>query len=285
MTGFGAGALQTERLAVTVEVKSVNNRYLKVLVRTPESHAALEPPIERRVREALSRGTATVAVRIALLSGEQPYRVNERVVREYMRQLKPLGGREEDLLAAVLSLPGVVEEGRTPEDVQDDWTTVEAALNQALANLEQMRLAEGRAMQNELHALVQALLARVDEVDRRAPVSVASYRDRLVERVGSLLADQGATVAASDLIREVSIFAERTDVAEETARLRSHAEQFDQTLAQEKSSGRKLEFLAQEMFRECNTIGAKSGDAAISACSLEMKSLVERIREMVANVE
>ena len=285
MTGFGAGALQTERLAVSVEVKSVNNRYLKVLVRTPESHAALETPIERRIRESLSRGTVTVAVRIALLSGEQPYRINEPVVRAYMRQLTPLGGREQDLLAAVLSLPGVVEEGRSPDDVQDDWATVETALSRALERLEQMRLAEGLAMQEELRSLVQALLTHVGEIERRAPETVASYRDRLIERVRSLLADQGANVEASDLIREVSIFAERTDVAEETARLRSHAGQFEETLSQDESNGRKLEFLAQEMFRECNTIGAKSGDVEISAHSLEMKSLVERIRELVANVE
>lgn len=285
MTGFGQATSQALRLAVAVEIKSVNNRYLKVLVKLPDSHSTLEPLIERVVRERLTRGTVTVFIRLSFLAGAQPYRINEPVVRGYLAQLEAMGGRSESLLPAVLALPGSVDDGHLGDDVEEDWKTVQAALEAALQSLEQMRIAEGLAMQRELHAHLVVIRALVDRIAERSPISVEAYRDRLVDRVNDLLATQGVTVAFADLVREVSIFAERSDISEEIARLRSHVAQFDALMTGPDACGRKLDFLGQEMFRECNTMGAKSGDVDISSWVVELKSIVERIREMIANVE
>lgn len=285
MTGFGEASVRSDRLAVTVELKSVNNRYLKVSVKLPETHVSLESHVERSIRDRLTRGTVSIFVRLTHPAGQQPFRLNEAVVEGYLEQLEALGGRRESLLPAVLALPGAVEVRAGADEAQKDWEVIEQALSEALASLETMRLAEGLAMQAELHTQCRTIATLADRISQRLPASVESYRDRFAERVRELLASQGIALANSDLIREVSIFAERTDVAEELARLRSHLAQFEGLMDGPEPCGRKLEFLGQEMFRESNTIGAKSGDVIIAGWVVELKSAVERIREVIANVE
>lgn len=285
MTGFGEGVARSERLSVTVEVKSVNNRYLKLSVKLPESHASLENLVERTVRERLSRGTVSIFVRLTYPAGQQPFRLNEAVVEGYLKQLEALGGRRETVLAAVVALPGAIEERVGAGEAQKDWDAISAAIQQALTSLEAMRVAEGRAMQVELHSQCRAIAQKVDQIAERGPASVESYRERFAERVRELLSTRGISVGESDMIREVAIFAERTDVVEELARLRSHLVQFEQWMEGPEPCGRKLDFLGQEMFRESNTIGAKSGDIEIAGWVVELKSAVERIREVIANVE
>ena len=189
-------------------------------------------------------------------------------------------------LESLLVLPGVVEERAAFHEVTDtEWQAVEKMLVAALDNLAAMRQDEGRAMTADLKANCGQIARELELVAQRAPAVVDSYRTRLLDRLNKMLAEHGVQVAAADVVREVGMFAERGDISEEIVRLRSHLEQFDTFMQMPESSGRKLEFLTQEMFRETNTIGSKANDAEIARHVIEIKAAIERIREMIQNVE
>ncbi len=154
-----------------------------------------------------------------------------------------------------------------------------------MANLAHMRTDEGRAMAADLAANCRTIAAGLNEIERRAPLMVDAYRTRLEERMKKILAEFQVELNAGDLIREVSLMADRGDISEEIVRLKSHLDQFDQIMALPESSGRKLEFLTQEMFREANTIGSKANDVEIAKQVIEIKTAIERIREMIQNIE
>ena len=154
-----------------------------------------------------------------------------------------------------------------------------------MQNLAHMRTDEGRAMAADLRSNCLSIVTELAEIERRAPLVAGGYRTRLTERLQTVLAEFQVSLNPTDLIKEVSIFAERSDISEETVRLRSHLEQFDTIMELPESSGRKLEFLVQEMFREANTIGSKANDVQISRHVIDIKAAIERIREMIQNVE
>jgi uncharacterized protein (TIGR00255 family) len=291
MTGFGEGSHHADRGTVLVEVRSVNNRYLKINTKLPDSHSKFEADVERIVRDSVVRGTVSLSIRLPT-SGNQHGRINLNVLQSYLDQLSPFASHP-TILSSILLLPGVVDDSRAIVDVDLDASLIEKALRDALTNLDSMRLREGAAMKAELLRHCEAIDRLAAEIDERIPIATNAFRDRLVERVRDLLGTQGAahgltqqvTVSPADLIREVSIYAERSDVAEELARLRSHVLQFRATMDLPEACGRKLDFLTQEMFRECNTLGSKSADPPISQRAIELKSIVERLREMIANVE
>ncbi len=285
MTGFGEGIQHSERGTVSVELRSVNNRYLKINSKLPDSHAKYEADIERSIRENVTRGTVSVTLRVHYTAGVQSHRINTPLLESYLAQLRPIVSDPSSLIGSLLLLPGVVEESIDSDDADLDSTAISSALATALSSFDGMRQREGAAMKGDLVGHCDAIDRLVDSVADRVPVATAAFRDRLAERVNDLLKQHGVTVTPADLIREVSIYAERSDVAEELARLRSHVVQFRSTMNKSEACGRKLDFLSQEMFRECNTLGSKSGDPQISEASLELKSIVERIREMIANVE
>jgi uncharacterized protein (TIGR00255 family) len=190
------------------------------------------------------------------------------------------------LLAQVLALPGVVPEpGNVSLDLGDEWPLMEKVLEEALGRLQAMRREEGRAMAEEFLQLRDAIAGHLARIRERVPGIATAYRDRLHERVRALLAELDVQIDRSDLIKEVSIFAERSDIAEEVVRLASHLDQFQEIMNEPESPGRKLEFLTQEMFREANTIGSKAGDVDISRHVVEIKGILEKIRELVQNVE
>ncbi|MCA9068396.1 MAG: YicC family protein [Planctomycetaceae bacterium] len=290
MTGFGDARNQNERLSVGVEVRTVNNRYLKLMIRCPDAYAALEGEIEKVVRESISRGTFSATIRVDRVGVENQYQINRDVLQSYWRQLNQAA---ESLHAAVhpqleklLQLPGVIsEETYSNSNPHDDWPLIKETLNVALAKLTDFRKTEGESMLRDLRLNAGIISDQLQQVIEIVPQVVANFRDRLLDRVRELLETTDVTVDSSDLIREVSIFSERCDINEEITRLRSHLEQFETFLQGESSQGRKLEFLSQEMFREINTIGAKANNVAIAHCVVEMKSAVEKIREVLQNVE
>jgi uncharacterized protein (TIGR00255 family) len=287
MTGFGEAHHQDGPLSVAVEVRSINNRHLKVSTRIGEGYAALEPEVEAFVRQKIRRGTVQISIRVLRAHRPEDYRLNAAILDSYIAQLPASVSKwaTSGVLGSLLSLPGVVEDNSAASvDVEADWPVIRTALEGALARLGTMREQEGRAMETDLKANCQAIIAALDLIEKRAPLVGDSYRDRLTERVRKLLAEQGVTVDPADLIREVSIFADRADISEETVRLRSHLDQFAASLAEE-GAGRKLEFVVQEMFRETNTIGSKANDVEISRQVIEIKTAIERIREMIQNVE
>ncbi len=189
-------------------------------------------------------------------------------------------------LAALLMLPGVVEERRTDDaDPHEEWPLFEPAVSEALAALHEARAEEGRAMGVELLKLSAAISGYIDRIESRGPEVVASFQGRLTERVQAMVAKHGITIEPADLIREVAILAERADIAEEVIRLRHHLVQFTELVQGPESAGRKLEFVVQEMGRETNTIGSKANDVAISRNVVEIKGRLESIRELIQNVE
>ena len=290
MTGFGDARNQNERLSLAVEVRTVNNRYLKLMIRCPDAYAALEGEIEKVVRDTISRGTVSATIRVDRVGVENQYQINRDVLQSYWRQLNQVA---ESLHATVhpqldnlLVLPGVIgEETFTHANPHDDWPIIRQTLEAALAKLSEFRSTEGESMLRDLRINAAIISEQLAQVSEMAPQVVSTFRDRLLERVRELLQSSDVSVDSSDLIREVSIFSERCDINEEIMRLRSHLEQFEAFLQGESSQGRKLEFLSQEIFREINTIGAKANNVTIAHCVVEMKSAVEKIREVLQNVE
>jgi uncharacterized protein (TIGR00255 family) len=285
MTGFGVAQVESSDVSCSAEVRSVNNRYLKISARLPESHSALERDIERIVRERIRRGTVSVSIRINRAHSEAHFQLNRRVLKGYIAQLREIHSEASDWFGHVLGLPGIVEEGPGHLDPAADWPIVQECLRAALEDMERMRFEEGAAMQQDLTACCREMETFVRQIEALSPQTVAGYRDRLHERLRTLLEDQGISIRPDDLVREVSIFAERADIAEELIRLRSHLAQFCDTMATATSQGRKLEFISQEMYRESNTIGSKANDVEISKLAVDLKTNVERIREIIQNVE
>ncbi len=290
MTGHGEAHRHEQNIVVAVEVRTINNRYFKLTVRSSENHAALQPQIEDVVRQQVRRGTVQVTLRVDREPSPDDYQLNEVVLASYRQQLERMHERlhiaEPVRLETLLTLPGVVNEKYSHDDaVESEWPLVRQTLVEALQNLDRMRKEEGSAMTTDLAANCGMLAAELAHIEQRAPSVVDHYRTRITDRVNKLLSDLGVSVQPSDIIREVGIFADRTDISEEMVRLKSHIEQFTAYMQEAESNGRKLDFLIQEMFRETNTIGSKSNDALIARHVVEMKTAIERMREMIQNIE
>ena len=294
MTGFGEARHQDPRWTVQVEMRTVNNRHFKLSARISDEFAAMEAALEQLVRERVKRGTVQVSLRIERPRRPEDYRLNLVALASYRDQLRQVqdadggdgGGRGAIELAQLLALPGVVEEVRTSAGRRTTtgprWP---GSSREALEALEASRAQEGRAMADELIALGRSIGEHLGRIADRAPMVVQAYHRRITDRVQALVADQGVTVEPEDLIREVAILADRCDISEEIVRLRAHLAQYAAIIDEPESSGRKLEFLVQEMGREINTIGAKAGDVEISRAVVDVKALLEKIRELVQNVE
>jgi uncharacterized protein (TIGR00255 family) len=292
MTGYGQARRHGEGLAISIELRALNNRYLKVSLRAAEPYNALEPEVDKLVRRVIRRGTIQVHLHVERPPSPNDYRINETAFRTYWQQLQKLAADSsrpiaaEACLATILALPGVVADpAELHRDLADDWPVLEQVLDEAMDRLQVMRREEGGAMAQELLQHRQTIATELARIRERAPAVVEAYRDRLQERVRGLLAELDVEIDRSELIKEVSIFAERSDIAEEIVRLASHLDQFLEIMKEPESPGRKLEFLTQEMFREANTIGSKASDVQISRGVVEIKGTLEKIRELVQNVE
>lgn len=290
MTGFGEAHQQQGGVAVAVEVRSVNSRYFKLSLRATEGYSALESEIENVVRQRVRRGTLQMNLRVDRPVLPENYRLNNSVLARYREQLEKLHNEwhlpETVPIEALLALPGVVTEVTVGTSaVAADWPLIEATLLQAVNHLMAMREEEGAHLEKDLKTNCQLLESCVAQIEARAPAVVDAFRGRLKERLTRVLEEYSVTLEASDLIKEVSIYADRTDISEEIVRLKSHASQFLAALSNEESAGRKLDFLTQEMFREINTIGSKSSDLEIATQVVECKTIVERMREMIQNIE
>jgi uncharacterized protein (TIGR00255 family) len=290
MTGHGEARRHADGVDVAVELRAVNNRYLKVSTRLSEGYGALEPEVESLVRQHMRRGTLQVNVRIEREASPEDYRLNETVLAGYRQQLEAQyrrsGSDRPVQLEWLLGLPGVVREGGDHgEAVEAVWPLVEETLRESLQELTRMRAEEGAAMGADLRANGREIAQRLQAIEERAPLVVDAYRRRLTDRLNKLLEGCGVSVEAGDVVREVGVFAERSDISEEIVRLRSHLEQFSAIAEEPESNGRKLEFVIQEMLRETNTIGSKANDAEIARHVVDIKTVIERMREMIQNVE
>jgi uncharacterized protein (TIGR00255 family) len=292
MTGYGEASYQSDALSLAVELRALNNRYLKVSLRAVEPYHLLEPEFEKVIRRTVRRGTIQVQLHVRRQPSAEEFQINATALKGYTQQVLAqcaelgLKGREEVLLGQVLALPGVVPEpGIAALNLEEEWPRIEGVLEEALNKLQAMRQEEGRAMAQELLQQRDHIAAHLALIRDQAPNVAVGFRDRLLERVRKLLDELDVQIDRSDLIKEVSIFAERSDIAEEVVRLASHLDQFQEIMNEPESTGRKLEFLTQEMFREANTIGSKASDVGISRHVVEIKGTLEKIRELVQNVE
>lgn len=292
MTGYGEASYQSDNFRLTLELRAVNNRYLKVTLRAGEPYNLLEPEFEKVVRRLVRRGTIQIHLRCQKQLSAQDFQINAVALQSYVRQLRELSetlgmtDRGQTLLAQALTLPGVVPEPATAAfHMEEEWPVIERVLEQALQRLQTMRQEEGRAMAQEMLQMRDHIAAQLDCIRAQIPRATILFRDRLYDRVRNLLSELDVRIDRSDLIKEVAIFAERSDIAEEVVRLASHLDQFHEIVNEPESAGRKLEFLTQEMFRETNTIGSKAGDVEISRHVVEIKGTLEKIRELVQNIE
>jgi uncharacterized protein (TIGR00255 family) len=292
MTGYGEASYQDDNLHLAIELRSVNNRYLKVTLRAGEPYNLLEAEFEKVIRRTIRRGTILVHLRCQRRLSSQDFQINGVALQSYARQLRELSDslglsdHGASLLGQVLTLPGVVPEPASSTfNVDEEWPLVERVLQEALKRLHTMRLEEGRSMAQELLQMRDHIAAELERIRAQIPRVSVLFRDRLYDRVRNLLSELDVQIDRSDLIKEVAVFAERSDIAEEVVRLASHLDQFQEIVNEPESAGRKLEFLTQEMFRETNTIGSKASDVEISRHVVEIKGTLEKIRELVQNLE
>ena len=290
MTGFGDARHERADHALTAEVRTINSRHFKLNLRTTDGYGALEARIEAVVREYIRRGTINVNIRIRHISPADDFRVNADVLDNYLDQLQKVAAKrglaDELRLESLAQLPGVIEElSNEARDAESIWPLLEPTLREALEKLGAMRSAEGIALGEDLANQCTVVETSLNKIAARSPVIAEVYRKRLKDRVDEALAQFKAAIEPVDLIREVCLFADRSDISEEIVRLRSHLQQFAQALQAPESAGRKLEFICQEMGRETNTIGSKANDAEISQEVVEIKTALERVREQLQNVE
>ncbi len=290
MTGFGEVRDDREGYAIVVEVRTVNSRYLKLHLRTTEGYGAIESRAEAVIREFVKRGTIHCNIRVRHLGTADDFRLNKNVLNQYLDQLLEVAavrGLDERMrLEPLASLPGVVEGiSSDAEDASEVWPLVEPSLREALNQLSKMRADEGAALADDLQQQCETVASALTIIEKRIPSVAAHYRQRIEDRVNEALSELNVTVEPADLVREISLFAERSDISEEIVRLRSHLEQFGKAMQLPESAGRKLEFICQEMGRETNTIGSKANDSEISQQVVEIKAALERIREQIQNVQ
>jgi uncharacterized protein (TIGR00255 family) len=288
MTGFGVGRGRAGGEEFTAEVKAVNHKYVEVKVRLPRELQALEAELQRQVKAVCTRGAVELTLRRATLtaSGSVPTvdAAMARAWRQALGEVARLTGLADTTSAAeVAAQSGVVRLEEPTVDVPSATRAAEAAVAEALLGLVAMREREGASLAADLSGRIERVAVLVRELQGLAPRAVEEYRDRLAARLAELTS--GAGVEPQRLAQELALFAERTDIAEELTRLASHLGQFRALLASDEPSGRKLDFLLQEMNREVNTAGSKIQSAEASTRVVELKAELERIREQVQNIE
>ncbi len=284
MTGYGRGVAEQDGRRATVEVRSVNHRFLDLKLRGAAVAPALEEQLAARVRAAIERGAVTVSVHVAAPPGEAAARVDPDAAQrahDLLAQLAAHLGIGPPDLALVLAQPGVVVAAEPAGDDPDP--RVVAALDAALAQLDRMRTTEGQALAAELRARLDELTALRASIAGLAAQVPAQLARRLAERVRRLLED--AELDPGRLAQEAAVLADRADVTEELVRLASHLEQARALLGAPGAVGRRLDFLVQEIGRELNTIGSKSASGEISTLVVDAKAVLEKVREQAQNVE
>ena len=290
MTGFGEVIEQRGGYAIALELRTVNNRYFKLNIRTSEGYSSLESLIEAEIRKTVKRGTVSCNLRIRHLASDEDFRLNKRVLNQYVDQLQEVAAKrnldEMIRLEPLAGLPGVVEELSTDSlDAASLWPLVEPVLRSALEQLTTMRTTEGEALAIDLNEQCATVAASLNVIEGQAPAVGENYRKRIQDRVNEALSSLNVSLEPADLVREVALYTDRADISEEIVRLRSHLQQFAEAQNLPESAGRKMEFICQEMGRETNTIGSKANDALISQQIVEIKTALERIREQIQNVQ
>ena len=292
MTGFGEGSAEAGGVAATAELRSVNARHLDLKLRFPDALKARESEAQARLKDRFDRGRITAHVQLEGAGDDDtlPVRVDEEAAAAYAALLRRLAAAA-DLGDAPVRLEHLLEfsdvlEHREEQEApagEDAWPAAGQALTEAIEHLRATRRREGESLCDDLRARTDAIAERLEQIEARSPERIAERRDTLRERLGELFDDE--RVAADRLESELAMTADKLDVTEECVRLRAHLGQFEDALADDEPTGRRLKFLTQELHREANTIGAKANDATLSHHAVAVKEEIEKIREQIRNVE
>ena len=288
MTGYGRSELVRGDLKFTVEMKSVNNRYLDISIKMPRQLNPFESAIKAELKKYMQRGKVDVFISLEdLAESNVTIRYNRTVAQQYLDHLRQMAedfGLENDIKVSALSrYPDVLTMEEESPDTSDYWEPLREALDLAAQQFYEARTREGGFLRDDLLAKLDEMQENVEFITQRAPVIVETYRRQLYEKVSDLL--QGTAIDEGRILEEVTIYSDKVCVDEELVRLRSHIEAVRTELSGDEGVGRKLDFIAQEMNRESNTILSKSDDLAVSDRAIELKTCVEKIREQIQNIE
>lgn len=288
MTGFGRAEVMEGNSKFTVEMKSVNHRYLDINIKMPKKISFFESAVRNLLKEYIQRGKVDVFITYEDYNEDNfSLKYNEEAAKEYLGYLQKMSetfGLENDVKVSTLSrYPEVLTLEEQSVDEKELWAVLEKALRAASRQFVESRITEGENLQKDLIGKLDTMLTYVDFIEERSPQILKEYRARLEAKVAELLAD--TQLDENRIAAEVTIFADKICVDEETVRLRSHVEATKNTLSEGGSVGRKLDFIAQEMNREANTILSKANDLAISDTGINLKTDIEKVREQIQNIE
>jgi uncharacterized protein (TIGR00255 family) len=292
MTGFGRAELKGEEKTILVEIRSLNNKYLKINTKIPDSLTDFEERIGKLIKKEMFRGTVNLTLEYKASEQEPKCFINKDVLKKYYSSVcetrEEISSKQDVSLEKLISLPGVLEfkkDTGNGEVTDDLWLELEKSIKLAIDDMDRMKGAEGKNLQLEIEKWTNQISLLLNKIEAKSANVVSEYRDRIQERIASLLEGTEIKIDKSDLYKEVAIFADRCDISEELGRLRSHLLLLNDVMKNEEPIGRKLEFIVQEMFREANTIAAKANNADIIEDVIEVKTEIERIKEQVFNVE
>jgi len=294
MTGYGDSEGQLNGVTYVVEIRTVNNRYFKASIRLPDSMAFLGDDIEKLLRRNISRGTVNYVLRLKNVSVNVLFDIDEVALQAYLGRLSRIASSADMKcpidVGGLLNLPGVIRPTSPDEEVAGQVKEMVLRITQeAIEKLKQMRAAEGTALEADLKKHCRAIEEALSQIRARGVTVVQGYAKRLKKRVDELLDGTELKLDEETLAREVAIFADRSDISEEIARLDSHLQQLLQSCQGRASAGcqagRRLDFISQEMLREANTIASKATDIEIIRCVVDIKCQIDRIKEQVQNVE
>ncbi|MBP0955468.1 MAG: YicC family protein [Oscillospiraceae bacterium] len=288
MTGFGRASEVMNGREITVELRSVNHRYFELTSRVPRNMGFLEERLKGYMNGRIGRGKVELNVTVNTISAQDmTVTVNMPAAKAYVDALREAGDAlsvTDDLtLSSIMRLPDIFTVKKNEADEESIWTDVRAVADKAAAGFIAMREREGERLREDILERLDVIERQVGEIERLSPAAVEEYHSKLYARLSELLADRD--IDESRIVTEAAIFADKTAVAEETVRLRSHIRQLTEMLDSDEAVGRKADFLVQEFNREANTIGSKAQDIAITRLVVDMKSEIEKIREQIQNVE
>lgn len=290
MTGYGAAEHVEDGVSYALEIRSVNNRYLKLLIKLPETLQFAESAVEKLLKGCVARGTVACTIRVRSEGVAGAGTINVAAMQHYldlMAQTQPPAEVRATVdLGVIATLPGVCQPPQADEQTQQhQLEIIESLTSRVMDAVIDMRRSEGEALRNDMLGRCEAIREHLSVIAGRAPNVVDEYHDRLRSRVETLMQGGGFELEAEGLMREVAIFAERCDISEELTRLSAHLDQFAELCERDEPVGRTLDFLTQELLREANTVASKSNDAAIARSVVEIKGLIDRLKEQVQNVE
>jgi len=289
MTGFGDASAEGNGTHYAVELRSLNNRFFKPVIKLPDTLSGLEPEIETILRDQLGRGSITYVLKLRTDSASAAYHINIPALKAYLAQLQDVQGLDRFVqidLAGLVMLPGVCQEPTDESDeIEKHGVTIRELTHKAIAKLVAMRKREGESLYVDLMKHIAHIGTNLADISLRAPSVINDYHRKLTARINELLSKAELKVNENDLIKEVAIYAERADISEEIQRLTSHLESFQQSCRTAEHAGRKLDFITQAMLREANTIASKGNDSQIARHIVEIKGAIDRLKEQVQNVE